>query len=104
MANDGFDDLQKFLQQAEQGAKELQGNHEYAVDEILTDSFISNQTRFSSLDGWWEAGNFGTDSMDEVEDKALDTYVDQSTSFSTFDDMIEEAVSQFTAKKLGFDN
>lgn len=104
LANDGFDELQDFFEKAEQGAKELQGQHEYELGEILTDSFISNHTTSSSLDSWWESGKFNTDDLDSVDPKVLDSYVQQSTQFSTFDDMLEEAGAQYAARKLGFDN
>lgn len=104
MANDGFDELQDFFEKAEQGAKELQGQHKYELGEILTDSFISNHTTSSSLDSWWESGKFNTDDLDSVDPKVLDSYVQQSTQFSTFDDMLEEAGAQYDARKLGFDN
>ena len=101
----GFDELEKQLEQMEQGAKELGETKQVTFGELFTTSFMQEYTPFSSLDELFTAGGFNVESSKDFEaipDVDFDRHIAAVTQFKSWDDMLGEAVSQYTSKKLGF--
>lgn len=62
-------------------------------EDLLTDSFISNHTKFSSFEELLSSGGFSTD-FEEIDDDNLDEYIKSNTPFESLDDMIFDAAEE----------
>lgn len=100
----GFDELEKQLERMEQGAKELGETKQVTFGELFPDSFMQKYTSFSSLDELFAAGGFSIEPSEDFEaipNADFDRHIAAVTQFESWDDMLGEAVSQYTSKKLG---
>lgn len=100
----GFDELENNLKQLQKNAETLEDTKSVSFDELFNDSFMSEHTNFSNLEEFFEAGNFNVNSNEDFEaipDSKLDEHVSKSTNFSSWQDMLDEAVKEFTIRKLG---
>lgn len=100
----GFDDLEKQLKRMAEGAEELGNASFIPLDELFTPTFMKNCSSFSSFDEFLSAGNFNADTQEEfdaIPDDELDKHVSSVTSFSTWEDMLDEATNQYISRKLG---
>lgn len=101
----GLDKLEKQLKQMEKGAKELSRTKQVSFGELFTASFMQKYTPFSSLDELLNAGGFNVESQEDFEAIPyieFDKHIAATTKFSSWEDMLDEAASQYVAKKLGF--
>ena len=100
----GLDELKEHLDQMQQNAKELEQTKSVSFSDLFTSSFMQKHTEFSSIDKLFKAGNFIVESQEDFEaisESELDAHVNKTTNFSSWQDMLDEAVKEFTAKKLG---
>jgi hypothetical protein len=100
----GFDEVKNKLNQLQNNAKKLEGTKSVSFDELFNDSFMSQHTNFSNLEEFFEAGSFKANSKEDFEaipDSKLDEHVSKTTKFSSWKDMLDEAVKEFTIRKLG---
>ena len=101
----GFDKLEKQLRQMEKGAKELSQTKRISFEELFPASFMQKYTSFSSMDELLDAGGFKVESQEDFEaipDIEFDKHIAANTRFKSWEDMLDEATSQYAAKKLGF--
>lgn len=104
MKMNGLNKLQKQLKQMEKGAKELGKTKQVTFGELFPSSFMRKYTSFSSMDELLNAGGFKAESQEDFEsipDDEFDKHIAANTKFNTWEDMLSEATSQYTAKKLG---
>ena len=102
---DGFDDLIDDLEQLAQNARELDGEQEIPMSELFTQSFMEENTPYSSLNDLLEAGGFHADTDEEsdaIPESELDTHIARTTKFDSWESMLEEATGQYVTRKLGF--
>lgn len=103
--SNGFDDLIKELNDISKKAQELGGEHNVPLPELLTDSFISENTSFKSLDEFFEKSGFdvsSSESFDAIPDEDLDKFVSENSNFEDWSDMLGTAGTEYFSKKLGF--
>ena len=101
----GLDKLEKQLKQMQKGAKELSRTKQVSFSELFTTSFMKKYTSFSSMDELLNAGGFKVESQEDFEaipDTELDRPIAATTKFKNWKDMLNEATTQYAAKKLGF--
>ncbi len=101
----GLDKLEKQLKQMQKGAKELSRTKQVSFSELFTTSFMKKYTSFSSMDELLNAGGFKVESQEDFEaipDTELDRHIADTTKFKNWKDMLNEATTQYAAKKLGF--
>lgn len=100
----GFDKLEKQLKQMQKGAKELSRTKYVSFGDLFTTSFMQKYSSFSSMDELLNAGGFNVESTSDFEaipsDK-FDKHIASTTKFKTWEDMLNEATSQYVTKKLG---
>lgn len=102
---DGFDDLIDELEQLAQNARELDGEHEVPLSELFTQSFMEENTHYSSLGDLLEAGGFHADTdeeFDAIPESELDAHIANTTKFDSWESMLEEATGQYVTRKLSF--
>lgn len=100
----GLDKLEKQLKQMEKGAKELSRTKHVSFGELFTTSFMKKYTSFSTLDDFLKAGGFDIESQEDFEaipDTEFDRYIEATTKFKNWEDMLNEATTQYAVKKLG---
>jgi hypothetical protein len=83
-------------------AKEFQGDHQVSLPELLTDAFLGKYTSFNSFAEFEQQEIFNKySSFEEIPDDELNAFVSANTKFSNWAEMLEEAVVEYTFKKLG---
>lgn len=99
---DGFDELNKKLDEMQQAAEELEGENEVRLDELISDSFIRKHSTFQSFSDFSEQDIFKRyDSFEAIPQQELDDFIDQTTDFSSFNDLLENATVDYTRRRLG---
>ena len=100
----GLDKLEKQLKQMKKGAEELSRTKQVSFDKLFTASFMKKYTSFSSIDELFKMGGFNIESQEDFEaipEAELDKHITTTTKFKSWEDMLGEAASQYTIKKLG---
>lgn len=101
----GLDNLKKKFTQMQKAAEELERTKSISFDQLFTSAFMQKYTNFLSFKEFLKAGNFDVNSQEDFEaipDEELDAHVKNSTKFSTWKEMLNEATKIFISKKLGF--
>ena len=102
---DGFDELNKKLEDLQESAESIQGT-QVPLSELLTSGFLAKHTRFLSEDEMFEASGFKVETAEDFEkipDEEWDRFIEQNTPFTTWSDMLSAAGAEWAQKKLGFD-
>lgn len=101
----GFEELNKQLNQMKQGLEELNETKFLSFDQLFPSSFMRKYTSFSSIEELFDSGSFKVESIEDLEaiaDVDLDRHIAANSRFKTWEDMQNEATTQYMAKKLGF--
>lgn len=102
---DGLDQLGKELKKLEQNAKKLDGKRNVPFSELFPAAFIRKYTKFSSIDALFESGGYTINTnadLEAIPQKELDAHIAKHTKFRSWEEMRDEAVSQYVTKQLGF--
>lgn len=103
--SNGFDNISKRLNKMAKAAKEMDGEHSIPMSELFTKDFVSSNTKFNSIDEFFEASGFDCSSQEAfaaIPDDQMDAFVSANTNYETWSDFMGSAVKKYTAKKLGF--
>lgn len=98
----GMKELQKTFSDLEKKINNLNDN--VAFDVLFSNSFMSKYTNFSSFDEFLEAGGFNVETQEDFEaipDDDFDKHVSESTKFSSWEEMLQEAGTLHVKKQLG---
>jgi hypothetical protein len=99
----GMKEFQNELKRMKKAAQELNGEHQVPLSELLTDDFLRKNTSFQSFNEFEQQEIFTKySSFEEIPDDELNALISAKTNFSNWTEMLEEAVSEYTFKKLGF--
>ena len=101
----GLDKLQDQLKQMQKSAKELDGTHEIPFSELFTESFMLKHTSYSIFDELLSAGGFSANTTEEfqaIPDAVFDKHISQNSQFSSWQEMLDTATSDYVTKKMGF--
>ncbi len=101
----GLDKLEKELKQLQRNAEKLNQTKQVSFEELFTKSFMQKYTSFSSIDELLSAGGFSVETNEDFEaipDKEFDEHIAASTKFDNWEDMLNEATSQYVSRQLGF--
>lgn len=101
----GLDKLNKKLDDLAEKAKNLDGKHKIPLNELLNPTFISQCTRFATAEEMFDASGFKLDTQEDlaaIPDEKMDHFIRSISSFENWQEMIDQAVKDWTANKLGF--
>ena len=95
--DNGLDELAK-------KAKELEGNQEAKLGDLLTPQFISANSSFQNIEELFEASSYKIESREDFEaipDQEWDDFISNNTELSSWEAMQKEAVVAYTKRQLG---
>lgn len=101
----GLDDLVKSFEQMERNAEELENNSFVPFDKLFNSNFLKKCSSFSSFEKLLDAGNFNIESQEDFDAiplEKLDKHIASVTSFSSWNNMLEQATSEYITSELGF--
>ncbi len=92
-----FDDSK--LRELQRKSKELNGQREIPLTELLPDDFIREYTDFQSLQAMFDT--FGIEQLKEHNNAEFVKFISTHTRFSTWEEMLQKAINRYTKRKLG---
>ncbi len=101
---EGIDELQRKLDDLSKKAEALDGHHNVPVSELLTDSFVSQHTSFSSADEMFMASGFKVETQEDfaaIPDAEWDNYIRSISSFDGWQSMLGAAGQEWAKRQLG---
>jgi hypothetical protein len=101
----GLDELQKKLNDLQRKAEALDGEHQASFSELFNASFMRRHTNFESIEALIEASGFKFETMDDfkaIPDQEWDEHIAKNTQFSNWQEMMNEASTEWAGKQLGF--
>jgi hypothetical protein len=102
---EGLDDLERNIEEIRKGLEELDGEHSIPFEELFPPSFMNEFTEFDNIDQMINKSGYQVQSSEDFEnipDDQWSDFVSGNTQFHNWNEMLNEAVSQWAAKKLGF--
>jgi hypothetical protein len=100
----GMDSLQKKLKKMADGARELDGQHQLAIPDLLTDSFLTKHTNFSNAQELFDKSTFKIDSAEDfkaIPDDEWDQYISSISNFESWEEMLQTATFEYAKRKMG---
>lgn len=100
---EGLDELQQNLKELADRASEMHGKQEVPLSELLTPGFLAKHSRFLSTDEMFEASGFkieSTEDFTKIPDDEWNRFIQQNTSFATWDDMLSAAGTEWAQQRL----
>jgi hypothetical protein len=101
----GLDKLQKKLDDLQRKAEALDGEHQVPFSELFNSSFMQQYTKYETFEALIEAGGFKVETPDDfkaIPDNEWDEHIAVTTSFSSWQEMMNQAASEWAKKQLGF--
>lgn len=98
-------DFRKRLDDLAQKSRELAGQHQIPLSELMPGDFIGASSSFVSLEELFAASPFEIHSLDDfkaIPDEDWDRFISTNTSFATWAEMQQAAIREWTRQKLGF--
>ncbi len=92
-----FDDSK--LKKLQQKVKDLNGQREVALPELMPDNFIRKYTNSQTLQTMLDAS--GIKDLEEIGSEKFSKFISTHTQFTSWEEMIEVATIQYTKRKLG---
>jgi hypothetical protein len=100
----GLDELQNKLSNLADKARELDGQHNVPISELLTADFLAKHTQFLSANDLFEASGFKVESTDDfkaIPDDKWDEFIRSVSSFANWQAMLASAGEEWAVKQLG---
>ncbi len=100
----GLDKLQKKLSDLQKNAEALDGEHQVSFSELFNSSFMQRYTNFASIEALIDAGGFQVETPEDfkaIPDDDWDKHIAKTTKFSNWQEMMNEAASEWAKNQLG---
>lgn len=105
----GFDEFEKQLKNLERSvervANKYDGSTSTDISELLNVEFMSKHTEFGDWEEWLGSGGFTVktqEDFDNLPENKVDAYVQETSDFDSWQDMLEEAASELISSELDF--
>lgn len=99
----GIDELADELDQMTEQALGLEDSNEVPVTELMTPTFMSEYTDFSTFEDFIEASEWTVESQADFEaipEDEFDEHVAEHTQFTTWEAMLSQAGEEWAARQL----
>ncbi|KNY26357.1 hypothetical protein [Pseudobacteroides cellulosolvens] len=103
---EGIDDFNKDIHNIVNKAEELEGENEVSFEVLFNDNFIQKYTSFKTLGEMFDKSQYKVESaedLDKIPEEELDAYVNKNTEFESWAEMMETAIGEYCADKIGLD-
>jgi len=100
----GLKEFANTLDELAKKAKQLKGENQVPFSEIFTPAFMRKYTNFTTIDKMIEASGYQVNSAEDfkaIPDAPWDSFVQQRTKFSNWEEMVQKAGLEWTSRKLG---
>ena len=100
---EGFNELQKKLEEMHRKAEELDGGHSVPISELLTPEFLAGCSSFSTVEELFDASGFEVESPEDLEaipDSDWEWFIQQNTSYTSWSEMLQNASQAWAFKKM----
>lgn len=85
----------------EKSLKEISKPQKVRLDTLLNDNFVSSNTSFKSLDELIDKlGVSNEEELQSISDEKIDTIIKNHSSFDTWQDLLEQASSEYLISKF----
>lgn len=101
---EGFDDLQRELEELAENARRLDGTNEVPLTDLFPPSFIRRHSRFVDIEALFEASPWTVATADDfatIPDDEWDEFIDEHTSFQDWESMQGAGAQEWVARELG---
>lgn len=91
------------LKKLQQGLRSLEEQQTIPLSELMAPSFISACSRFKDLGDLFDSSPFTIATIEDftaIPDDDWDAYIRQNTNYSSWSDMQQAAVADWTKRKL----
>ncbi len=99
----GFDKIQRKLNQLAENARQLHGPHEVSFRDLFSPTFMQANTQYGSFSELLEASPFPVETKEDfakIPDEEWDAYIRQSTRFSSWKEMQSAAAKEYARERL----
>ncbi len=86
------------LERLEKNLERIDGEHEVPMSELMTDSFIREQTNFNTLQAFLDAS--GIKGQEDIGTEALDKFIAGNTRFENWEEMFKSAGTDWMIRQL----
>lgn len=100
----GFDELQNKLKKMVEGAKELEGQEQISIPDLLTEDFVSEHTKFRDAQQIFDESGFEINNAEDfkaIPDDDWDKYIAQISDFGSWSEMLKAATAEHVKCKMG---
>ena len=101
----GFDEFENILNNFAEEAESLTKPQNVAFEDLFTESFMLSCSKHKSFDELLAFGGLSAETDEEFEkipEEELDALITKETSYSSWEDMAQDAATEYMAKKLSF--
>lgn len=101
----GFDELDEYIVQMQKNLDEFSNTNSVTFEELFTPEFMKLYTSFDDIDDLVNAGDFELNSPEDfnsIPNNVLDKHIAKYTDFSSWQDMLDTATTEYASRKLGF--
>lgn len=96
----GLSDFQKKIEKLEQLSKK---EHSVSLVELFTDTFMTSNTSFDNCDDFFKSIGIDTEEqLKAMPEEQMDEFVAKNTSFSSWQEMLATASSEYALHQAGF--
>ena len=99
----GLGDFEQELKNLDKKFKKIGGTHSVPMEELLSPDFMVRFTNFSSFDELIEKSGYVIETQedfDKIPDNEWDSFIITQTQFSSWQNMLELAGSEFVQKQF----
>lgn len=101
----GLDELNAKLDDLKTKATQLSGDHKISLKELFNTGFMSENTKYRTLEELLEDAGLNIKTSEEFEkypDEKMDQVIKSHTTFQSWKEMLNQALLRWTSKQLSF--
>lgn len=90
------------LKELQKGAKELSETKSIPITELLTDTFLINNTDFTGFDEFGNSEIFNKyKNIEDIPDEEIDEFIRSKSNFVSWEDILNKETEEYVVKILG---
>jgi hypothetical protein len=101
---EGFDELERALNNLSSKAEELNGEHRVPFTELFNEAFMRQYTSCATVQDLFDKSGFTIENQEDfarIPDDEWDAYIQNVTQFADWKSMMDAAAKEYLRTKLG---